>query len=294
MIYLPPSPRLLQLSSYLILSALMLIISASAAPQDNADYWLGEGQSSMENGSYKLAVSCFDRALKIDGANASAWGGKGIALSRLGRYKMAEMCLSFALKKDYANPDYWLEDGRAKEMGGKWSEAIESYEKALSLNESLAHAWMGMGNASLAMEKYEDARRFYRNALGQGLAHAGREGLLNALLAQGQDSLDRGSFEEAYSLSSEALALAPQDSRFSEIRCSALEGMGRTDDALSCYDQVLSSGQSSAKAKEAKSLLLTRLGKRELAAGNVSLALKWLEQARLLDPQNQDAAQFQA
>ncbi|MDD1722148.1 MAG: hypothetical protein LUQ15_01455, partial [Methanothrix sp.] len=144
------------------------------------------------------------------------------------------------------------------------------------------------------MEKYEDARRFYRNALGQGLAHAGRDGMLNALLAQCQDSLDRGSFEEAYSVSSEALALAPQDSRFSEIRCSALEGMGKTDDALSCYDQVLSSGQWSAKAKEAKSLLLTRLGQEELAAGNVSLALEWLEQARLLDPQNQDAAQFQA
>ncbi|MDD1722149.1 MAG: tetratricopeptide repeat protein [Methanothrix sp.] len=117
MIDLPPSPRLLQLSSYLILSALVLIISASAAPQDNADYWLGEGHSSLENGSYKLAVSCFDRALKIDGGNASAWGGKGIALSRLGRYKMAEMCLSFALKKDDTNPDYWLEDGYGEVRG---------------------------------------------------------------------------------------------------------------------------------------------------------------------------------
>ncbi|HQQ36690.1 MAG TPA: tetratricopeptide repeat protein, partial [Methanothrix sp.] len=277
----------------IILCSLLLIIAASASEEDLGS-WLERGHSALENGSYREAVNFFDRAIKIDGGNASAWGGKGAALSRLGRYKMAEMCLGMALKKEGANANYWLEDGWAKEMGERWSEAIKSYDKALSLNKSLVHAWLGLANSSLALKEYEDAQQFYRKAQGQGLAQASREGLLNALLAESKDALDRGSFDEAYSISSEALALAPQDLRFMEIQCSALVGRNEVEKALTCYDQMQSAGHSSEQAIAARSLLLTDLGKKELSAGNVSLALERLDAALHLDPHNQEAAQFQA
>ena len=117
---------------------------------------------------------------------------------------------------------------------------------------------------------------------------------LNALLTEGQDALDRSRFKEAYSISSEALAIAPKDIRFMEIQCSALVGKNEVEGALSCYDQMQSAGHSSEQAVAARSLLLTELGKKELSAGNVSLALERLDAALHLDPHNQEAAQFQA
>ena len=122
---------LLVRSSAMLACMLLLFLPASAETQDSAAYWLENGQASLSNGSFPLAIKSFDRVIKIDPENASAWGGKGIALSRLGRYKMAELCFNYALGKDAQNAGLWLEDGRAKELAGEWGEARQSYEQAL-------------------------------------------------------------------------------------------------------------------------------------------------------------------
>jgi tetratricopeptide (TPR) repeat protein len=234
---------------------LLLFLPYSGAAQDTAAYWLENGQASLLNGSFPLAIRSFDRVIRIDPENASAWGGKGIALSRLGRYKMAELCFKYALRKDAQNAGLWLEDGRAKELAGEWGEARQSYEQALDLQAILAEAWLGKANASLALENYDDAMQSFKNASLYGLSDAGKAGQVRVLLARSSALLKKGKFELA----------------------------------LACYDEILAgspSDEMGTEGKEGKALALAGLGEKALAAGNVSQALVNFREASRFAPQS--------
>ncbi|MDQ1283067.1 MAG: Tetratricopeptide repeat protein, partial [Euryarchaeota archaeon] len=268
---------------------LLILPVASAAQNDSAAYWLAEGNLALSSENFPDAVDSFDRALKIDPENASAWGGKGSALASQGRYKMAELCLGYALRIDDGNAGLWLEDGRAKELSGEWSDALKSYRKAIALQNTLAYAWLGRANASFALKYYEEARYSFMNASRYGLFAAGNAGQIEVLLAQGKELLTAGSYTGAYNISSQALDLDSQNIGALQLKADALTDLGRIEDAISCYDQILSGNATQMQAKEGKSRALVLMGDSELATGNVSRALLYFEEASRLAPQNEEA-----
>ncbi|MDQ1262203.1 MAG: Tetratricopeptide repeat protein, partial [Euryarchaeota archaeon] len=268
---------------------LLLLLPVSSAAQDTAAFWLENGQTSLLNGSFLLAIESFDRAIKIDPENASAWGGKGTALSRQGRYKMAELCFGNALKKDAENVQLWLEDGKAKELAGEWDDARLSYERALALQASLAEAWLGQANASLALGSYEEAMQSFKNASLYGQRDAGKAGQVRALLAQGSSQFKKGKFEAAYNNSNEALALESQNDPALMLKADALSSLGQFEAALACYDQILLGNPSDGMGKEGAARALVGLGEKALVAGNVTLALENFKEASRLAPKSAGA-----
>jgi Flp pilus assembly protein TadD len=70
-----------------------------------------QGYVHLNDGEYRAAVFCYDKALELNEDNSRIWDNRGVALSKAGRY-----------------PD-----------------AVESFEIALDLEPDNAKAWINMG-----------------------------------------------------------------------------------------------------------------------------------------------------
>ncbi|MGD8341512.1 MAG: tetratricopeptide repeat protein, partial [Gammaproteobacteria bacterium] len=111
------------------------------------------------------AVTCYDKALKIDPGDAEALFRLGNVLMHLGRQEAAVSSYrrAIAIKQDYAEAHYNL--GNALGSIGKLEEAVTSYERALEINPDDVQALNNLGNVLQELQKPEEGLASYEKAL---------------------------------------------------------------------------------------------------------------------------------
>jgi tetratricopeptide (TPR) repeat protein len=213
----------------------------------------------IEAKDYTYALSCLDKAIKIDPKNAKAYFHQGNTFAKLAKYQEATKSYQKASEIDpnpyYASASrllarYIKQKEREDELEpfdvhkmilddvesttkeadallnlGKYNEAIECYDKVIKINSNHAGAWNNKGLALGNLGKYNEAIECYDKVIEINSNHAG------AWNNKGQ----------------------------------ALGNLGKYNEAIECYDKVIEIDHDNADAINAKGLALDGLGNHTVA-----------------------------
>jgi tetratricopeptide (TPR) repeat protein len=72
-------------------------------PTCKGDTWYQKGEKSFNNGSYDLAILCYDKAIKLNSTDIDAWNQKGRSLMVLGKYNESIFCFDKIIDMDPLN-----------------------------------------------------------------------------------------------------------------------------------------------------------------------------------------------
>ena len=221
--------------------------------------WSNKGSSLSSLARYEDAISCYDKALKLDPRYALAWSNKGGSLHNLGRNEEAIRCYDKALKLDPRNAVAWSNKGVSLGNLGRPEEAIRCYDEALELDPGNAATWTNKGNSLDSLGRPEEAIRCYDKALELDPHNA------TAWTNKGLSLHNPGHYEEEICCYDKALKLDPHCTVAWYDKGNSLGNLGRDEDAILCYDKALELDPRSAAAWTNKGACLNSLGCHEEA-----------------------------
>lgn len=134
------------------------------------EVWYERGLALERRGDYVEAIASFDRALSLckrDDAACEIWHDRGNALQYgLGEYEQAISCYDRAIKLDANHDVVWQNRGNALLYGLSLPEdALAVYDQALAINPNNELAWRNRGNALVELRRYTEAIASYDHAL---------------------------------------------------------------------------------------------------------------------------------
>jgi tetratricopeptide (TPR) repeat protein len=141
-------------------------------PQDAEQWYKLANKQNYDKKDYKVALSSYDQALKLNPTHYKAWYNRGNALRRLDRDQEAINSFEKVLELigDFENE----EDLRAKTWNNRglalhglrcYHEAITSFDKALEIKRDYHQAWNNRGLALHALKCYHEAITSFDKAL---------------------------------------------------------------------------------------------------------------------------------
>lgn len=263
------------------------------------------GQRFEEAGFYDVAVSCYKKAVKADGADPVAWYRLGAGLRRLGREEEALTALETAcgLDGDFCAMQLELarcllatarsrralevlhelvrrtpNDIRALEALGdayaalsRHGMAIIAYTRALRLEHINPDVWRKVGHAHRSMGRRADAAISYRSAALQDPGNAYHHYL------HGTAAHEAGNFDEALEAHGEAVALEPGSGRYAAAMADTLLALAKYDEAEKYYRAALTRNPGLVEAE-------VGLGRLMRVTGRYDESLEALDTAAVIDP----------
>ncbi|MCX6677834.1 MAG: tetratricopeptide repeat protein [Methanothrix sp.] len=235
--------RSLKAGDFLNLSQEIINSSSSEMPSELAN--------ELNESAVELSLRIVEKALELDGNLSEAWAQKGKLLYLSERYEEAIECYDRVLDEDPTRQDIWMMEGDAiMKIADKnhelerWDEAINCYNMVLSCCRNLKHmgisdseikkqeglAWLKMGQGYYwkadrnSWKAYENNNKIYENY-------------------QKDNGKAISCYLEAVEIfsnlnSSEADELNLVDSWMG--LSNSLKDIGRYDEAISCYDIIIS------------------------------------------------------
>ena len=88
----------------------------------DASSWNDKGIELHNKGKYEEAITCYDKAIKLDPHYVYAWYNKGLALYDQRKYKESLKCYDRALELDPVYTDAWNNRGLVFYEEGKYKE----------------------------------------------------------------------------------------------------------------------------------------------------------------------------
>jgi len=204
---------------------------------------------------------------------------------------------------------------------GRGAEAIQAYQKAVELNPYYWVNHNGVGNAYYQLAEYEKAAESYRrvieldpnnpyayNNLGAVLVQSGKfqeavEPLQKSLQfsADGQAYSNLGiayfylrQYDKALPAYEKAVQLVPTSDMFVGNLAEAYSLVGQKDRAQTTFEQAISLAYKELQVNPRDAITKGRLALWYGKKGDVRQALKFIAEARALDPNNVDLIYYQA
>ncbi len=212
------------------------------------------------------AEDAIERALRVDRTSDATFYNYGTILKHNGKLQQAIDAFDAALTLNPANYKALSNRGTVFAELGEHERAIADYDKALALQNGYVDAYYNKANALLALKRYKDAYRNFEKALLLNPRHAESFGNLVILFSE------QGEYEKAIAFGRRAIALkpdfvdaylnlaaaeaarsqfaaalrwldilvsiAPQDPRGLAARASALQGLGRLEEARDAVERA--------------------------------------------------------
>lgn len=191
------------------------------------------GTELLESGRAREALPELERAVAARPDFPQASLRLADALRETGEPARALALCDQVIAREPALADAWVSRGLALAALERSDEAIAAYTRALALDPRHADAHNNLGNARVARRESPEAIAHYRRALAERPDDANFEANLGAGLLQAQ------AFTEALVHLDRALALAPGHPTARLNRASALEALGRRDEARAGYVEVI-------------------------------------------------------
>lgn len=183
-------------------------------------------------GNYKASASWLKAILDHDGNDADALFNLGVCEREQLNIKEAEGHYLHYTKKFPKHVEGWVNLAECQFRLNDFPECLRSAKSALALNSASTQAWTIQADSLRAMKQYEEALKSYKKA-NQVQPNA------IASLNQGVLLLELGRYGEAVESLSGALHVAPNLLAARSNRADALNHLGRIEEAVNDYRQVL-------------------------------------------------------
>jgi predicted O-linked N-acetylglucosamine transferase (SPINDLY family) len=200
--------------------------------QDDVDAWVLLSKLCLQRRHAPGAIAAAGCATRLDPDHGEAWYALGRAHRQNGTLKAAEDCYRRALEILPEHPDVLTSLGVLERAHGRTEAAVALYRRALAAAPQHAEAANNLGNALAALGADSAARDMHE--LGRSRLAAQLERVRRDTEALFRD----GKAEDARSLWSEALRLAPQDAGV-WLEASQLDAaLGRDQTALDYAEEA--------------------------------------------------------
>ena len=186
-----------------------------------------------QTGNYSLALTLFDKALKINPTVADVFNNRGNVLNQLKRFDdaLANFTEAIRLKPDYA--DAFNNLGNTLKELGRFDDALTSYAEAIRINPNNADAFNNQGVALQKLKRFNDALTSYKEAVRL------KPDFAEAFYNQGITLQELKRFEDAIASYSEAILINPDNADSFNNQGISLHELKRFDDALISYAQAI-------------------------------------------------------
>ncbi len=248
---------------------------------DNEKVWFIKANTLFELMRYEEAIKCFDRILEFAEDDEKVWFHKGEALSKLERYREAIVCFDKAISLDRNYTEAWLGRGNAlrklrshnlndepeildEERKVELENALESYIIVTELDPNREQGWHGRGGSLHDLHRYEEALPFFERCIEIN------PNFIKAWYDKGKALLKLDRKEEARQSFETAVGFVPNDILMTDpedlcARANAFYELGRYDEAIDCFDEILEKYPNSHYALESKGAMLEMLGRNQEA-----------------------------
>lgn len=183
-------------------------------------------------GNYGDSRRFLKEVLDIDSNDADALFNSGVCERKQLNFKEAERHYLNYTRKFSKRAEGWVNLAECQFQLNSFPEALRSARTALALNSASIQAWITQGDCLRAGKQYEEALKSYKKA-NQIQPNA------IASLNQGVLLLELGRYGEAVDALSSALHGAPNMLSARSSRADAYNHLGRIEDAINDYRQVL-------------------------------------------------------
>ena len=125
--------------------------------KENADAWVGKGESLYNLGQDERSVQCFDKAIKIDPQFEEAWYYKGLSMTEMSRLEDAIDAFDKAIQLYPEYKEAWLSSSIALNKRGENKKALACVNKALELDPRYLPSIIGQLIILLDLQEYDGA-----------------------------------------------------------------------------------------------------------------------------------------
>ncbi|MEY8711451.1 tetratricopeptide repeat-containing sulfotransferase family protein [Mangrovibacter phragmitis] len=231
--------------------------------------WSNLGIILQEAGKFTESLECLEYVTSLQPDNAQAHNNLANTCQRLGYLHRAQESYQRALSlrpeyaEVYSNLTLLLSDL------GCIDEAVASARRAIDINPQLADAYLNLANIELSRMRYADARHWVNSLLEFAPQHVG------GLTALAQILIVDERYEEAVAVARKSLAIAAGNANTHKVLGTALQGLGRYEEAEQAYNQAAElPGTVAEEALVARAVLLMETGDMDAASAGFQLALK--------------------
>jgi tetratricopeptide (TPR) repeat protein len=199
-----------------------------------ADLLVKQGMLFASGKDYELAISCYDRAMKIKPNYSCAGLIRAFSLDKLGKYEEATTSYEEIIKDTYNHHCLWLIRAILLRNLGKPEDAIYECERAIKIKQNYYNSWLIRG----------------------------------ALLD------DLGRYKEAVVSYDRAIQNQPENHYVWTLRGCTLDNLGRYEEAIASYDRAIKNQPNNYYVWTLQGCTLCRLGRYKEGVYSFKKALK--------------------
>jgi len=227
----------------------------SSNTQELANYWMSKAEVlAIVGGRWEGALEAINHSLELDHNSLSNWHFKAEILSQLGRKDEAVEALDEAIKQNPENADVWQWKASLLTEMKRYNESLKAYDKAIELipennTKDLALNWLSKGWALNKTGRQEEAKAAFQKSLEfYDQAILKNAGDISLLQQKGKTLFELGRYDEAIGVYDQVLKGSP-DIGFSTTKISAwigkgdaLHAEGKNEEAISAYNKAIEIG----------------------------------------------------
>lgn len=228
--------------------------ATKVSPEDYEAWW-ERGQFLSSTGDINESMKAYDKAIELIPANNTAeltlaWADKTEELAAAGRWEDALQSANKTLELDPKNSAMWHFKAFIQTNLGRKEDALATFDEALKQNPKDIINWEYKASLLVEMKRYNESLEAYDRTL-ELIPENDTEELAQAWLSKGMALNKSGKQEEAQKALSKSLELFDkaisanlEDIRLLQSKGWTLFELGRYNDALVTYDQILETSPS--------------------------------------------------
>lgn len=227
--------------------ALLAYEKAIELPPVHFPVWQKKGDLLMDMGRYDEALTTYEKAIEMDLTFPRLWYSKGLALWALDRNSEAEEAFAKANDLGYADTiiaqdntaDSWYRKSQELFNNVSLDESVQALDEALQMDPGNATLWQTKGSILALMDKKDKANSAFQRAdqiLNQSIKRCPED--VAALMSKARALQGMGKSDEAIKAVDRAIELDPESIEVRLLKAETLILAGRYNESVEVYDQT--------------------------------------------------------